>query len=32
MNAFVAAGFRLDWFEEPENRAYPYMVALRWLR
>jgi SAM-dependent methyltransferase len=27
--AFLAAGFRIDHFEEPETREYPYMLALR---
>ena len=32
LTAFIGAGFRLEWFEEPEDRAYPYIVALRWRR
>ena len=27
--AFLTAGFRIDHFEEPETREYPYMLALR---
>jgi SAM-dependent methyltransferase len=29
LQLFLDAGFRLERFEEPETRAYPYMVALR---
>jgi SAM-dependent methyltransferase len=29
LDAFLDAGFRLDSFEEPETREYPFMVALR---
>lgn len=29
VQAFLDAGFRLERFEEPETREYPYMVALR---
>jgi SAM-dependent methyltransferase len=32
IQAFTAAGFRLEWLEEPGDRAYPYMVALRFSR
>jgi SAM-dependent methyltransferase len=32
LQTFVDAGFRLEHFEEPEQREYPYMVALRWRR
>ena len=32
MWAFLATGFRLEHFEEPGPREYPYMVALRWRR
>jgi SAM-dependent methyltransferase len=32
LQAFLAAGLRLDWFEEVETRDYPYIVALRWRR
>jgi SAM-dependent methyltransferase len=29
LQAFIDAGFKLERFEEPELREYPYMVALR---
>ena len=29
LNAFLAAGFRLEHFEEPEGAEYPYILALR---
>lgn len=29
LSSFLDAGFRLEHFEEPETRDYPYMVALR---
>lgn len=29
MQAFLEAGFRLEHFEEPGGREYPYLVALR---
>jgi SAM-dependent methyltransferase len=32
MQTFVGAGFRLERFEEPETREFPYMVGLRWRR
>jgi SAM-dependent methyltransferase len=32
LQAFTDAELRLEWFEEPEDRAYPYIVALRWRR
>jgi SAM-dependent methyltransferase len=32
LQAFVDAGFRLERIEEPEERDYPYMLALRWRR
>jgi hypothetical protein len=30
VQAFTDAGFALEHFEEPEDRGYPYKVALRW--
>ena len=32
MQAFLAAGFRLEHFEELPDAEYPYMVATRWGR
>ena len=32
LKAFIDAGLHLEWFEEPADREYPYMVALRWRR
>jgi SAM-dependent methyltransferase len=32
MQAFLAAGFRLERFEELPDAEYPYMVATRWRR
>jgi SAM-dependent methyltransferase len=32
LQTFVDAGLRLEHFEEPEAREYPYIVALRWRR
>jgi SAM-dependent methyltransferase len=32
MQAFLAAGFRLEHFEELPDSEYPYMVAARWRR
>jgi SAM-dependent methyltransferase len=32
LQAFLAAGFRLEHFEELPDREYPYMVATRWRR
>ncbi len=32
LHAFIDAGFHLEWLEEPADREYPYMVALRWRR
>jgi SAM-dependent methyltransferase len=32
LQAFLEAGFRLEQFEEPGGREYPYMVALRAMR
>jgi SAM-dependent methyltransferase len=32
MEAFLTASLRLEHFEEPGPREYPYMVALRWRR
>jgi hypothetical protein len=32
LHTFIDAGFRLEWFEEPTDREYPYLVALRWRR
>jgi SAM-dependent methyltransferase len=32
LGAFLDAGFRLERFDEPEPREYPYMVAMRWRR
>jgi SAM-dependent methyltransferase len=32
LHAFIDAGFHLEWFEEPTDREYPYLVALRWRR
>jgi len=32
VQAFLDAGFQLERFEEPEQRLYPYMIALRWRR
>jgi SAM-dependent methyltransferase len=29
LRTFLAAGFRVEWFEEDEAREYPYSVALR---
>lgn len=29
LQTFLDVGFRLEWFEEPEVREYPYLVALR---
>jgi SAM-dependent methyltransferase len=30
VQAFTDAGFALEHFEEPEDREYPYKLALRW--
>jgi SAM-dependent methyltransferase len=32
LQAFVDGGFRLERIEEPEERDFPYMLALRWRR
>jgi SAM-dependent methyltransferase len=32
LQTFVESGFRLERIEEPEERDYPYMLALRWRR
>ena len=32
LQTFVDAGFRLERIEEPGDRAYPYVLALRWRR
>jgi SAM-dependent methyltransferase len=32
LQAFVDSGFRLERVEEPEERDFPYMLALRWRR
>jgi len=32
MQAFLDASFRLEQFEEPERREYPYLLGLRWRR
>ena len=32
LHAFIDAGFHLECFEEPTDREYPYLVALRWRR
>lgn len=32
LQAFVDAGFRLERIEEPGDREYPYVLALRWRR
>jgi SAM-dependent methyltransferase len=32
LQAFLDCGFQLERIEEPEQRDYPYMLALRWRR